>query len=264
MSLKTFFSKKINFVLLGILVVLIGTVYFIGAFMINVHVYNSHVFKHNSLVERYNRCLSKVDVSNLTNISKQIEPKDSIRNGVAGYLEAIKYGLGPMSIRAANDEMAKLVASDINGYLIARQIFNPKESWVIKRLERIEGIEGLQAVTEKKDPNNMLGIKGGYTSCVYFNHKDISLNIVTGNDIVEKGTDCGGAIEVYEDKEAAEMRCNYLLQYDNTLLYSGSYAILGTIVIRTSALLTDEKQVELTNKIFEEFTKVDDFGNWEM
>ena len=75
-----------------------------------------------------------------------------------------------------------------------------------------------------------------------------------GDSIIAKGTDAGGAIEVYKTLEDALNRCDYLSQFDGTLLYSGSYTIVGTIVIRTSYKLTDEQQVELTNNIMQAFT----------
>lgn len=86
------------------------------------------------------------------------------------------------------------------------------------------------------DPNQLLG----RTSCVYFSVKQISTDAVSGSDIVEKGTDGGGAIEVYANVEDAKNRCDYLKQFDNTLLYSGAYALIGTMVIRTSYLLSNE------------------------
>ena len=49
--------------------------------------------------------------------------------------------------------------------------------------------------------------------------------------------------------EDAEARCEYLSGFDGTVLYSGSYAIVGTMVIRTSYKLTNEQQLALTDKI---------------
>lgn len=263
MRLKALFSNKANMVLLAIF---LGLLMFMGVivnFIINVQIYNSHILKHNSLVERYNACLNKVDVSNIPDISSKIEPKQFIENSLGGYLQATKKGLGPFSINEKNSHLAKTVASDISGYLVGRQIYNPQEDWIISRMEQVEDIREIQAVTKDKDPNQLLGKKDGYTSCVYFSHKAISSDTIEGKDIVEKGTDCGGAIEVFANKESAEMRCEYLKMFDNTYMYSGSYAIIGTMVIRTSALLPEDKQLELTEKLVAALTKVEDFKNWE-
>ena len=58
-------------------------------------------------------------------------------------------------------------------------------------------------------------------------------------------------IDVYKRQtlQSALNRCDYLSQFDGTLLYSGSYAIIGTCVIRTSYKLNDQEQVDLTNDI---------------
>ena len=86
--------------------------------------------------------------------------------------------------------------------------------------------------------------------------KRIDSDSVEGDTIVDKGTDVGGAIEVYKSVKDAEARCEYLSGFDNTLLYSGSYAIIGTMVIRTSYRLDGESQLELTTEITKAFTKL--------
>lgn len=79
---------------------------------------------------------------------------------------------------------------------------------------------------------------------------------VDGDSPVSKGTDGGGAIEVYGTLEDAEARCEYLHGFDNTILYTGSYAIVGTMVIRISYIYTTEEQYEMTNRITKELTKL--------
>ena len=100
-----------------------------------------------------------------------------------------------------------------------------------------------------------MGKEHGYISCVYFTVKGIELNR-DSTDPVDLGTDGGGSIEVYATLEDAEERCKYLAQFDDTILYSGSYAIVGTMVIRTSYVLTNEQQFYLTDKIIKQFTNV--------
>ena len=134
-------------------------------------------------------------------------------------------------------------------YLIAKQITNPTKDWMIERLEKVDSITGMQAVTKTNDPNGLLGKEGGYTSCIYFTVKDINPSFIKGESIIEKGTDVGGAIEIYSTMEYALNRCNYLSQFDGTLLYSGSYTIIGTMVIRTSYRLSNNQQIALINEI---------------
>lgn len=137
-----------------------------------------------------------------------------------------------------------------NSVLQMKQITNPNEDFVIQRLKGIPNISGYQAVTEDHDPNGNLNKQGGYTSTVYFSTPLIDQFSVYGNDIVDKGTECGGAIEVYASEEDAEKRDSYLASFDGAgMLNSGSHKVLGTIVIRTSTKLTATQQNEFTNNI---------------
>lgn len=131
-----------------------------------------------------------------------------------------------------------------------KQITNPSEDFVVLRLQGIEGISACQTVTEEHDPNGMLNKQGGYTAVVYFSSPWINQDEVYGNDIVEKGTECGGGIEVYASVDDAENRNAYLASFDGAgMLNPGSHTVLGTIVIRTSSLLTATQQNELTQVI---------------
>lgn len=137
-----------------------------------------------------------------------------------------------------------------NSVLQMKQITNPNEDFVIQRLKGIPNISGYQAVTEDHDPNGNLNKQGCYTSTVYFSTPLIDQSSVYGNDIVDKGTECGGAIEVYASEEDAEKRDSYLASFDGAgMLNSGSHKVLGTIVIRTSTKLTATQQNEFTNNI---------------
>lgn len=137
-----------------------------------------------------------------------------------------------------------------NSVLQMKQITNPNEDFIIQRLKGIPNISGYQAVTEDHDPNGNLNKQGGYTSTVYFSTPLIDQSSVYGNDIVDKGTECGGAIEVYASEKDAEKRDSYLASFDGAgMLNSGSHKVLGTIVIRTSTKLTATQQNEFTNNI---------------
>ncbi len=137
---------------------------------------------------------------------------------------------------------------------IVRAITEPSSEWVMERLRRVEGILEIAAVTEERDPNGQLGKDGGYTACVYFTFDGIPQDTISGGDAIGKGTDGGGAVEVYRTKADALARCEYLAQFDNTLLYTGSCAVVGTMVIRTSYALSDEEQWLLTDRITQVFT----------
>lgn len=137
-----------------------------------------------------------------------------------------------------------------------KQITNPTEGFVIERLQTISDVVGMEAVTEDNDPNKKLNKAGGYTSTVYFESKNVNQSEVYGSDIIDKGTDCGGAVEVYATKEDAEKRNNYLAAFDGGILSSGSHLVAGTLVIRTSNHLTATQQKELEQKVLNAFIEL--------
>lgn len=141
---------------------------------------------------------------------------------------------------------------------IMEQITNPDEAFVIACLQQVAGITGYDAATEENDPNGQLHKQGGYTSAVYFSYEKVDQSAVSGSTIIEKGTDCGGQIEVYATAEDAQRRSDYLGSFDGTALSSGSHTVLGTILIRTSDLMTATQQKELEAALIEVFTTLQD------
>ncbi len=130
-----------------------------------------------------------------------------------------------------------------------KQVTAPTEAFIIERVQAVEGVTGVSAATEENDPNGQLGKQGGYTSQVFFSYNLVNQDEVSGNSIIEKGTDSGGSIEVYNTIEEAENRNSYLSSFDGGIFASGSHNTLGTIVVRTSNELTASQQKELEAKL---------------
>lgn len=124
-------------------------------------------------------------------------------------------------------------------------------------LLNIESITEVEHVTEENDPNGKLGKQGGYIICVYFLDNDIDQSQF-GKDktVVDKGTSCGGCIEVYENEDEAKQRDSYLATFDGTMLSAGSHKLLNTFIIRISDKLTATKQKELENKIIDQLNQL--------
>ena len=257
---RMIFKRKprvFQLLVLALIIGIVGTVYAYKDYYSSVEKYNDVCQEYNSLAVEYNE-LSKntalYNISGLCQIAELYNEKDS---SIGGFLQAMQEGTKTSEIKIDTDELEKNTETLIYDFKVAMQITNPSEKWVLDRLDSVEDITGVEAVTTNHDPNAMLGKEGGYSSCIYFTSQVIDPESVTGKDIVDKGTDAGGAIEVYRNLKDAEYRCEYLSNFDNTLLYSGSYAIIGTMVIRTSYKLSNEGQLDLTNKITEALTKVE-------
>ena len=139
----------------------------------------------------------------------------------------------------------------INSIKQKKQITNPSEAFIVERLTGLPNITGVESVTEDNDPNGNLNKQGGYTSTVYFSSDLINQEEVSGTTIVDKGTEAGGAVEVYRTEEDAKKRDTYLSAFDGSGPFnSGSHKVLGTIVIRTSDKLTASQQKQLEQNIY--------------
>ena len=149
-------------------------------------------------------------------------------------------------------EIESVQAELENSILQNQQVTNPSEGFVIERLTDLPGITTIEAATEDNDPNGNLHKAGGYTSAVFFIYEQVTDPYVLyskGSTPVERGTDGGGCIEVYATREDAENRNTYLACFDGGAFSSGSHAVCGTIVVRTSSELTATQQNNLEDTI---------------
>lgn len=212
--------------------------------------YRGMIEEFNTLALEYDSLIKRTSIDYIKGLPYNIPTKSSLPYDV--YTEDFSEEELISAISSISNDIVNLLPS----YIIVSQITAPTEQWVMERLKNVPSITGRQAVNADNDPNKMLGQEDGYTSCVYFTIDKIGYNEVKGENIVEKGTDAGGAVEVYPTLESALQRCDYLSGFDNTLLYSGSYVIIGTMVVRTSYKLTNEEQIELTNSVVEALTAI--------
>lgn len=210
---------------------------------------NEMIKDYNIVADEYNLIVNNTVIDYIDGLPKKVSSKKELE-------ESALTDKTEEELQSLLDDTIKDKDEIIGNYLIVTQITEPSEEWVIQRLNEISYITNTEAVTKENDPNGLLGKDGGYTSCVYFSVGGILQKDIPGDTIVAKGTDGGGAIEVYDSREHALNRCDYLSQFDGTILYSGSYTAIGTMVVRTSYKLNDEQQVKLTNSIITKFTEV--------
>ena len=143
----------------------------------------------------------------------------------------------------------------------------PPDDFVMERLGTIRDIEQCAAVTEKNDPNGLLGKEGGYTGCVYFLEKHVDKSLLPEQasekdnvDAVGIGTEGGGAVEIFRTKEEAEARIQYLTFFEGSIMDPGYSSQEGTCVIRTSLHLDDEQKEELTEAVRKALLNVSSSG----
>ena len=163
------------------------------------------------------------------------------------------YGTARDSLASAEAELSSSIAQ-------LKQITNPSEQFVIERLTGLPNVVAIEAVTEGNDPNGKLGKAGGYTATVYFSSDLVDQSSVYRTEghtyVVGGGCDGGGAVEVFATEEDAQRRNEYLAILDGGLLASGSHAVYGTCVVRTSDLLAASQQKALEESIVASLTEL--------
>ncbi len=183
-------------------------------------------------------------------------PEDTSEiNAVADQVE----GMGDYS--AQLEALATAKTNLQNSIDQMKQVTNPTEQFVIQRVTGLPNITGVEAVTENNDPNGNLGKAGGYTACVYFSSDLVDQSQVYITDgfsgIVGAGTDGGGAVEVYASVEDANSRNDYLAAFDGGILASGSHAVVGTCVVRTSNYLAASQQKAIEQEVVDSLTRLE-------
>lgn len=146
--------------------------------------------------------------------------------------------------------------NDVKEYVVGEyeELANaPSEEYIIACLKETPTV--LEVESENSESNNSEFAKlNGCVARVYFSSELIEQDEISGDSVLEKGTSCGGSIEIFTSYEQAKDRNNYLAKFDNGVLDSGSHTVVGTLVIRTSNKLSREQQIELTQNIISVIT----------
>lgn len=254
---KKFKNAVILFVIIGIAVIGILFAKVIIPAQNATKKYNIAVKEYNNEAEKYNEAAEKASLDNIDGLPVKADTLGSVSESYFEVIKSLLNGNSKAKIKkdiSKLEEMSKMLAENAK---VAEQVTVPEEVWLINRLQSVDGIKDIVPVTKDNDPNGMLNKEDGYVSCAYFSYDKVDNSSVPGENVIDKGTDCGGAVEIYGTLQAAQNRVSYLAGFDNTILYSGSYAIVGTMVIRTSYLLTDEEQYNLTDAITRVVTKIE-------
>lgn len=192
----------------------------------------------------------------VSNAREEIRKVPKMKNSTSDIENQAKEIAMPVDYSVTQKNLSEKIANYEKSVIQLKQITNPSSSFVEERLREIDTVTEVQSATENHDPNGHLNKQGGYTASVYFSDNQVTES-VEGVDIVDKGTDVGGNIEVYKTKEEAEKRNTYLSAFDgNGILNPGSHYVYGTIVIRTSRHLTASQQTALTEKIYQKLIEI--------
>lgn len=251
-------KPHIGYCILLAFLVIVSVIYYIVSvpFSKSTEVYNFAVSQYNSVVDTYNQKSTLAFLDNLNGFADEVPTLPPIKTNFGSLLKSFLSGNTTRKINADVQTLSALTEDLQEKTQILDQIVNPDSAYIVNCLRRISSITDIGCITPDNDPNQMLGKNGGYTGCVYFSLAELEKESADNLDAVARGTDGGGAVEIFATKEDALARCDYFNQFKNTLLYSGSYAAVGTLVIRTSYCLENDQQLDLTSKIVDEVISV--------
>lgn len=125
-------------------------------------------------------------------------------------------------------------------------VINPTEEYVVQCLKLVDEIN---EISDNSIEDSSISQDGCF-AVFYFSSSLIDQDKVYGDTLVKKGTESGGSIELYDTEENANKRNDYLQSFDGSwLLDPGYHTVLGTIVVRTSKLFSEQEHNVVENKI---------------
>lgn len=182
---------------------------------------------------------------------------DKINETVKNDLSLIEYKTITENIQTKEKELKDSVKQ-------FKQLSNPTSDFVLDRLKDVTLITGMSAITEQTDPYGDLNKEKSYSGMVYFTSSLVDQNQVYideydsyGDIYVDKGTDGGGCVEIFTTVEDAKRRNEYLRSFDGTILSGGKHVVVGTLVVRTSNLLTATQQSKLETAVIDALSKLE-------
>lgn len=218
--------------------------------------YNQAVDVFNQTVNDYNAVAVKGDLKAVSDLPESMEKINIQSTDLFSLTGAMFSGNTKEKIIKDTETVRNITEDNKNAITIVSQLICPKQDFIEQKIKTLDAIKGVEAVTKDNNPDGMLGKEGGYYGCLYFTTNLIDESSIQGKSIVEKGTDAGGAVELYNTLEDAKKRCEYLASFDGTLLTTGSYVLVGTMVVRTSFKLDANEQYQLTDSIIKSITTV--------
>lgn len=223
---------------------------------------DEHIKKVESLIDSKDKVIDETVITNAKEATKKAGAEKLIAKKMPFKTSEIKKDTEKYSTPPDYSENIKLLNEAYTAYDRSikqyKQMTNPSADFVTQRLKTIDEVVDARAVTEDNDPNGKLNKAGGYTATVYFESKNVNQKNWMGEDLIEKGTAAGGAIEVYLNEEDAIKRRDYLSGFDGSILSNGTHTVVGTVMIRTSDELPASKQKELERKVIDALTRLED------
>lgn len=210
--------------------------------------YNMKINEYNQKLVQYKKEIKVVDVSNIDSFQNILDTLKNVDLNFINLCFSIKDG---NRIEKVNRDIVALDSEILklnNNIDTIKKICNPNVDEIFNKISSVTYVDKAEIVNEEQKESEIFKYDGIFKDCIYFTIKELEQG-VDGNSPVEKGTDAGGCIEIYENLEKARKRYDYLMGFDNTIYYSGQFICVGTMIVRTSYKLSDELNNSIVNAI---------------
>lgn len=127
---------------------------------------------------------------------------------------------------------------------------------VVERISFIPTISDI-VVVDAKDHSGLTETLDECTVLVYFSSTLVDQSDFSDKSTEDKGTACGGSIEIFESEKSAQERDEYLGGTFISMMSPGTHAVSGKIVVRISKEMTEEQQQEFEELVFAVLTTTD-------
>lgn len=231
-----------------LIIILVLTSSYIAMFYKFSNDYNIVANEYNLELLKYKKVINKADVSYIPRFQNVLDTLIIPDGGIVSMCKEILSGNNIFKIRKDIDFINNEKERIDENIVIVNKITNPNVEDIVKKLGKITSINDIEIVNDEDKKSDLFNYDGMFKDCAYFTSKLVK-DAIDGQTAVEKGTDAGGCIEIYETVEKAHERFDYLMGFDNTIYYSGQFVIVGTMVVRTSYLLSDEDNSKTVDDI---------------
>ena len=161
---------------------------------------------------KYKEAINNADVSYIPRFQNILDTLIVPDNEIPSVLKEIVNGNNPIKIRNDINFLNSEIERIDENILIVNQITNPNIEDIIKKLRNVTNISNIEIVNNEDKKSDLFNYDGMFKDCAYFTSKLVE-EVIEGNTPVEKGTDAGGCVEIYETVEKAHERFNYLMDF---------------------------------------------------
>lgn len=128
-----------------------------------------------------------------------------------------------------------------------------EEAKVIAALQKMDYVINIAAVYPDHDPNGGLAKSDSYVSAVYFSSEWNTFQDLEGDELITRGIDAGGCIEMFRNEKDAWARHDHI---DDLRIFGQGYRKYKNLLIRTPATVRGDARTQLEEDFIKAYDDV--------